>query len=382
MNLQNLTLAEAEQLHDQIGRAVALAKLMANTGATPRIDLTSEPLIGVPVFPAAAASIKVAAPVIEIAAAPPAVANPPAAAPPAAVDRAGSELGGAPGAEHVPHHKSAPSAGPMSPWTDEADAMLVSAVVESVAAGRSMNDGYDLAAERLNRSSTACKVRGKGTLKEQVRAAIAAAGLTKPEPSVGKRQPAACRGNIPKTSIIGKAEAEAILRDREAGATAAQLAAKWDRSLAEITGLLLRTARRSEPEPVAAPEPETALAAQERAPQPEPVKPVSPAGALLLPSDASLPAARREMRTRLNLIGNSGAWDPETDLDLAEALAQGTKLPQIAADLGLDTQACKARWERLTGSIRDDKGRVSLEGQAHLLAELRARVQSGRAGAA
>ncbi|RHZ96482.1 hypothetical protein D1114_07170 [Cereibacter sphaeroides] len=380
MNLQNLTIVEAEWILDRIGTAVQAAYLMEQRdGITPGIDLTSAPMICMPVFPAAEAPI-------EIAAAPAVVANPPAAAPPAAVDRAGGELGGAPGAEHVPHHKSAPTAGPMSPWTDEADALLVASVVEAVAAGRSMNDGYDLAAERLNRSSTACKVRGKGTLKDRVRAAIAAAGLVKPEPSVGKRQPAACRGNIPKTTIIGKAEAEAILRDREAGATAAQLAAKWDRSLAEITGLLLRTARRSEPEPVAEPapepEPEPAPVDQEPAQQPAPVKPVSPASALIMPHDASVTGARREMRTRLNLIGNSGAWDPETDLDLAEALAQGTKLPQIAADLGLDTQACKARWERLTGSIRDDKGRISLDGQAHLLAELRARAQAGRAGAA
>lgn len=407
MNFSNLSRGDVADLVDRLQTVLIVAHTMEErTGFAPRINLSASAAISMPVFDAAPIITDMTA---QLAAAHEAAAHDPA---PAIAPVSADCTGGVGGASRVEkpetprYHASAPAAGPSSPWTDEDDATLVEAVLESVRAGKSIAAGYALAGDRLSRSVIACQTRGKQKLAERIRVAIADAGLVRPQPG---KAPAPCRGNIRMTEIIGKAEAAAIMRDREAGMTIPQLAAKWERTTAEVNGLIQRNARRADPQPepdrsrIGAEEPvtEPSKPAADQNPiktevrattaeiseipetpafDQEPArKPASPASTLIMPHDHTLLSARRDMRTHLNLIGNPGAWDPETDLDLAEALAQGTKLPQIAADLGLDTQACKARWERLTGRIRDDKGRVSIDGQAHLLAELRARVQAGRA---
>lgn len=70
----------------------------------------------------------------------------------------------------------------------------------------------------------------------------------------------------------------------------------------------------------------------------------------------------------------SGAFGPGDDLELAEGLARGRKLAEIALDLDIDAAALQSRFHALTATIRTDRGVVTGDGQPRLLKVLRARV--------
>lgn len=71
-----------------------------------------------------------------------------------------------------------------------------------------------------------------------------------------------------------------------------------------------------------------------------------------------------------------------TDLELAEALARGEKLPMVAADLGIDAQALKNRWFILTARICDARGNPTIDGQRRLIEVLRKIVADAQTKAA
>lgn len=97
---------------------------------------------------------------------------------------------------------------------------------------------------------------------------------------------------------------------------------------------------------------------------------------------AGLTAHEREIWTHLMGLRMPKGWDQEMDLDMVEAFARGTKASVIAADFGWDSQAVVDRYKQLTAVIRDDRGHMSIEGQARFQSVLRRFVQLRRAVAA
>lgn len=123
----------------------------------------------------------------------------------------------------------------------------------------------------------------------------------------------------------------------------------------------------------ARPEVDAPKAAAVAPPAPAPVAPAAkPTGLGRPPEDAS--GEVRRIWVELNALGYRGGWDADLDQELVEMLVQGVKTGQVALDLGMDTAAIKARWVALTNSILDAKGRVTIDGQKHLLEALKLRV--------
>lgn len=60
-----------------------------------------------------------------------------------------------------------------------------------------------------------------------------------------------------------------------------------------------------------------------------------------------------------------------TDLDLIIGLGRGDKLPAIAADLGLDTEALQRRYRTLISRVQDARGNLSIDGGPRLIRLLR-----------
>lgn len=92
----------------------------------------------------------------------------------------------------------------------------------------------------------------------------------------------------------------------------------------------------------------------------------------LLPSTSTM--MQRELVRHLDAIPFDGAWGRDDDLALVEALTGGRKLPQTAEGLGFSERATSLRFAALSATIRDPRGRCTIDGQAALLAELRRRV--------
>lgn len=90
----------------------------------------------------------------------------------------------------------------------------------------------------------------------------------------------------------------------------------------------------------------------------------------------------REIWYHLNKLGHVAPFDADLDLEICEALSAGQKPGEIATNLGLDTKAVADRFRRLSFPVRDLKDRVTPDGQALLVAELRRRVKWMRGQAA
>lgn len=84
---------------------------------------------------------------------------------------------------------------------------------------------------------------------------------------------------------------------------------------------------------------------------------------------------QRVLYEHLVRVGYRKGWDARADLDLVEALAAGVKLPVLCADMGWDQFAAHMRFEELSQQIRDDRGRVTIDGQKTLLEVLRIRAE-------
>lgn len=89
---------------------------------------------------------------------------------------------------------------------------------------------------------------------------------------------------------------------------------------------------------------------------------------------------RGRVARHLDSLPHDPVWLPTDDQELAEALTSGRGLDAVAADLDLDRNLCRQRWQKLSGGpVRDGRGSITLDGQAALLAELRARAEAPEA---
>lgn len=81
-------------------------------------------------------------------------------------------------------------------------------------------------------------------------------------------------------------------------------------------------------------------------------------------------------------LGFPKGWDANLDLEMSEAFGRGTKADQVALDLDCDTKLLRDRYAQLTACIRDDRGRMSIDGQERLVRVLQARLKNLRAAKA
>ncbi|WP_158589824.1 helix-turn-helix domain-containing protein [Gemmobacter lutimaris] len=97
---------------------------------------------------------------------------------------------------------------------------------------------------------------------------------------------------------------------------------------------------------------------------------------------APFTARQRQIAAHVMRLHGRGDFDAATDLALVEQLTSGTKAGQVALDLGLDSAAVVGRFRALTAVIRDDRDRVTIDGQADLLLVLRVAAGVARPEAA
>lgn len=64
-------------------------------------------------------------------------------------------------------------------------------------------------------------------------------------------------------------------------------------------------------------------------------------------------------------------WALADDLEIVEAFARGTRLAQVALDMGEDANMIRNRYARITDVIRNNRGHMSIEGSARLLRQMR-----------
>lgn len=88
-------------------------------------------------------------------------------------------------------------------------------------------------------------------------------------------------------------------------------------------------------------------------------------------------AAQRRLNAYLDDLGYRRGWSPEDDLALVHGLGAGFRLPELCIDLGFDPKDAHQRFGELSLTIRDDRGRPSIDGQADLLVVLRLRAAPG-----
>ncbi|MES2845621.1 MAG: hypothetical protein V4747_11380 [Pseudomonadota bacterium] len=103
---------------------------------------------------------------------------------------------------------------------------------------------------------------------------------------------------------------------------------------------------------------------------------------LPIPRDDGRSFRQREIGAMLDGLRARKGFDAELDLELVEALTKGQKLAVISADLGVDSRALADRWGDLSDPLRDERGRLPMVDQVHLLAELRRKVREARGAAA
>lgn len=147
------------------------------------------------------------------------------------------------------------------------------------------------------------------------------------------------------------------------------------------------TARSVEPAVGAAPQvegdqPDGQRKSGEQPAEAKPVQNVPKAGGTSPPFHDTRPQEQRELSFALDFLQMPKGWDEELDLDLAEAVAVGRRYNELALDFGESERVLEDRYKALTKTIRDDRNRVTISGQTHLLAELRRRVIACRGAAA
>lgn len=94
-----------------------------------------------------------------------------------------------------------------------------------------------------------------------------------------------------------------------------------------------------------------------------------------------LTARQRTLAAHLDRVHERRGFDADIDLEMVEALFAGAKAGQVALDLGIDSMALVQRFRELTAPLRDDRDRVSIDGQSDLLAMMRQRAADRRAKA-
>lgn len=89
---------------------------------------------------------------------------------------------------------------------------------------------------------------------------------------------------------------------------------------------------------------------------------------------ADLSADARALWHDLAWLKPDPVFDINLDLDLCNGLARGRPLGELALELDVDAAVAKARFAHLTATIRNEKGVITLAGQAALLSVLKRRA--------
>lgn len=258
-------------------------------------------------------------------------------------------------------------------WTTDEDDRIAAAMIERHADPMSAI-ARDLA-KVLDRTTGAIMFRGRNALKARIAAGIKA------------------RKEL-REDVIGAAEAAKIMAKHDEGLSFAEIGTALNRHPAAVASVVKRmvATRAAAPKEEVAPDttfPEKAdippaPSAEMGIPASEPatVEPKLDTPKSRFAVTPAMPGWQRDLREHINRLGYPAPWSPELDLMLVEELHIGRKLPEIAVGLGMDTSAVKARWTRLSALARDDRDRVTLDGQAHLLAEVKARAGQDQGTAA
>lgn len=288
-------------------------------------------------------------------------------------------------------------------WTEEEDARLCDLVVAQMRAGLSRNRAARAAASAMGRPEEGVAFRVASRLRDRIAAALQPQDLPASQHAAGEPAEPDALPFSPSSLAAGSA----------AGAVAATPAASKD----DVAAAAAVEPRRPEssraagsaggvavPEPSppaprnANPAPVRPVAAQEGAGAPlgqcAPARPVAsvavPApvveAASTCPDD--LHGESRRLWLHLDQLGYGRArgmaedWDAELDHELVEQLAAGARVGELALDLGIGAEILAARFRALSAPIRDDRDRVTIDGQQRLLAVLKARLLRARRGAA
>lgn len=138
--------------------------------------------------------------------------------------------------------------------------------------------------------------------------------------------------------------------------------------------------------PVVTTHPSAGVATSRPAAEAEPPTAAPSQGADLPPARPGCPvdlkALGREIWFAIAALRTDPVFDAELDLELAEGLARGRKLAEISLDLGVDADAARKRFGRLSEFARNDRGVMTIDGQEALLDVLTRRVKISRGAAA
>ncbi|MCA2014397.1 hypothetical protein LCM17_23100 [Cereibacter sphaeroides] len=97
---------------------------------------------------------------------------------------------------------------------------------------------------------------------------------------------------------------------------------------------------------------------------------------------ADLKGLGREIWFAIAALRTDPVFDAELDLELAEGLARGRPLAEISLDLGVDADAARKRFGRLSEFARNDRDVMTIDGQEALLDVLTRRMKISRGAAA
>lgn len=316
-------------------------------------------------------------------------------------------------------------------WSDADDTVAVNVAVRLD--GETWNEIYRVAAKETGRTFEGVKARIKSHLMTRIfdardaarsAAAAAEAKADQPHPPADQIAPAAAKPAPLRDDLIGDDEAGKIMRLHDQGESFNVIGAHLNRHPSAVASLIKRTMAERAAADVAsilaeAPTITAAVDASTYAAtravsvadivDAAPVVPLSkvitaqtpeqmgkttvamqPPYALTAPAketnrpsvEGLTSAPHRQLRGYLNSLGYKEPWSAALDLDLVQGLHEGRRLAEIAADLGVDTDACKKRFALLSAHARNDKGGLTIDGQSLLLAELKVRHTLIAGGAA
>lgn len=253
-------------------------------------------------------------------------------------------------------------------WTEEEDARLCDLVVAQMRAGLSRNRAARAAASAMGRPEEGVAFRVASRLRDRIAAALQPQDMPASQHAAGEPAEPDALPFSPSSLAAGSAGGVAV----------------------------------PEPSPPAPrnanPAPVRPVAAQEGAGAPlgqcAPARPVA-SGAAPAPvvevagtCPDDLYGESRRLWLHLDHLGYGRArgmtedWDAELDHELVERLASGARVGELALDLGIGAEILAARFRALSAPIRDDRDRVTIDGQQRLLAVLKARLLRARRGAA
>lgn len=200
-----------------------------------------------------------------------------------------------------------------------------------------------------------------------------------PPPAIAADAPD--RATSPLGVIWSKADDKRLVEMWDAGSSDAAIAAELQRSARAIQNRLARLRKSGEfgplavrklSPPVPVPKPAPQLKTKAAATTTESTSSAAPS--IIPPTASRLPAAARAIYEHLKTLNDD--FTAEDDLFLVEQAASGVSLQQICDQLGCEMAAGKARLHamRIPAIMARDGRMLSIDGQAALLAALRARA--------